>query len=133
MTNMLSTGCRQQSDTQTAEAAADQNKSTACIYPSHGTQKARLLAAMLAGRQINPLTAWREFGIYRLADVVHQLKRKNGWPIQTEDLPVRNTFSEECVVGLYSVAPEVIAIAGSEAQQFVADEREVLRQKRRDA
>jgi hypothetical protein len=126
-------GKRDTSETGTVEAVADHNQTTAHIYPTHGTQKSRLLAAMLAGRRINPLTAWREFGIYRLSDAVHQLKRKNGWPIQTEDYPVTNTFSEECVVGLYSLMTEVIAEAGSEAQQFVADEREVLRSMRRAA
>lgn len=99
-------------------------------YPTHGTQAARFLAAMLAGRQINPLASWVEFGIYRTSDVVLRL-RKAGWPIDTDDLPVKNTFGEDCVVGLYSLPPEKIAQAGSEAQQFVADEREVLRAMRR--
>ena len=134
METTLTLGQRQQnSDTGMVEAVADQNLTTTFIYPTHGTQKSRLLAAMLAGRQINPLTAWREFGTYRLADVVFQLKRKNGWPIKTDDLSVLNTFGEDCVVGLYSLAPEAISQSGSEAQQFVADEREVLRAMRRAA
>ena len=134
METTLTLGQRQQnSDTGMVEAVADQNLTTTFIYPTHGTQKARLLAAMLAGRQINPLTAWREFGTYRLADVVFQLKRKNGWPIKTDDLSVLNTFGEECIVGLYRLDQGVLDEAGDTGQRYVADEREVLREMRRAA
>jgi hypothetical protein len=127
METTLTLGQRQQnSDTRMVEAVAKQNQTSSHIYPTHGTQAARFLAAMLAGRQINPLASWVEFGIYRTSDVVLRL-RKAGWPIDTDDLPVKNTFGEDCVVGLYSLAPEAIAQSGSEAQQFIADEREVLR------
>lgn len=130
MTNMLTTGCRQQSEARTTDQV---ETTTSPIFPPHGSQKSRLLAAMLAGRQINPLTAWREFGTYRLADVVFQLKRKNGWPVDTDDLAVRNTFGEECIVGLYSLDQKAIDAAGEEGQRYVADEREVLREMRRAA
>lgn len=131
MPDMLTAGCRQQhSDTGMVEAAADQNQTITRIYPAHGTQKARVLAAMLVGRQINPLTAWREFGVYRLADVIFQLKRKNGWPVVPADLPVRNTFGEECIVGLYHLDQHTIDVAGDEGQRYVSDERDVLRQMR---
>lgn len=129
MTNtLMARGQQQISATRTATMA----ENTTAIFPTHGTQAARFLAAMLAGRQINPLASWVEFGIYRTSDVVLRL-RKAGWPISTDDLPVKNTFGEDCVVGLYSLEPEAIAQAGSEAQKFVADEREVLREMRRAA
>lgn len=129
MENNATLGQRRESETGTT----DQVEITTPIYPAHGTQKARVLAAMLAGRQINPLTAWREFGVYRLADVIHQLKRKNGWPVVPADLPVRNTFGEECIVGLYSLDQADIDAAGDEGQRYVAEEREVLREMRRAA
>ncbi len=129
MENNATLGQRRESDSRTT----DQVEITTPIFPTHGTQKARLLAAMLAGRQINPLTAWREFGAYRLADVVFQLKRKNGWPVRTDDLSVRNTFGEECIVGLYSLDRDIIDAAGDEGQRYVAEEREVLREMRRGA
>jgi len=133
MDNTLMPGRQQQnSEAGMVEPVADQNQTTSPIYPTHGTQAARFLAAMLAGRQINPLASWVEFGIYRTSDVVLRL-RKAGWAIDTDDLPVKNTFGEDCVVGLYSLASEAIAQAGLEAQQFVADEREVLRAMRRAA
>lgn len=129
MTNMLTTGCRQHSETGTVETTIDPNIHT---YPSHGTQAARFLAALLAGRQINPLLAWQDFGIYRVSDVVFRL-RKLGWPVNTDDLTVQNRFNEGCIVALYSLAPEVSQQAGGEAQQFIADERETLLQMRRAA
>lgn len=102
------------------------------IYPTHGTQAARFLAALLAGRQINPLCAWQDFGIYRTSDVVFRL-RKLGWPVKTDDLAVDNRFGEACVVALYSLAAEVIEQAGSDAREFVCTERETLREMRRAA
>ena len=102
------------------------------IYPNHGTQAARFLAAMLAGRSINPLDAWQEFGIYRVSDVVLRL-RKSGWHIITDELPVVNTFREKCLVGLYRLDQATIDSAGAEGQRFVNDEREVLREMRRRA
>jgi hypothetical protein len=120
------TGCRGNSDTRTAGKVEIINPT----FPRHGTQPARFLASMLTGKQINPLAAWREFGIYRTSDVVLRL-RKAGWPIITDDLPVQNTFREECVVGLYSLEQSAIDQAGAEGMRFVEEEREVLRQMRR--
>jgi hypothetical protein len=99
-------------------------------YPSHGTQAARFLAALLAGRQINPLLAWQDFGIYRTSDVVFRL-RKLGWPVKTDNLAVDNRFGEACIVALYSLPGEVIDQAGSDAREFVCTERETLREMRR--
>lgn len=119
---------RDSSDTRTANTA----ETLTPTYPRHGTQAARFLAAMLAGRSINPLEAWREFGIYRVSDVVHRL-RKAGWLMETKDLPVLNTFGEECVVGLYLFKQAAIDQAGADGHRFVEEEREVLRQMRRAA
>lgn len=129
MTDTLSTGCRQQSETGTT----DQVEITTAhqTYPSHGTQAARFLAALLAGRQINPLLAWQDFGIYRTSDVVFRL-RKLGWPVKTDDLAVENRFGEACIVALYSLPTDVIEQA-HDAHQFVCTERETLREMRRAA
>jgi hypothetical protein len=129
MNETLTTGCRQQSEARTVETAFDPN---IYAYPSHGTQGARFLAALLAGREINPLLAWQDFGIYRVSDVVFRL-RKLGWPVDTDDLTVQNRFNEGCVVALYSLAPDVTLQAGVEAQRFITDERETLRKMRREA
>lgn len=129
MTNMLTAGCRQQSETGTTDQVENRNFFT---YPTTGTQAARFLAALLAGRQINPLLAWQDFGIYRVSDVVFRL-RKLGWPVKTDDLAVDNRFGEECVVALYSLPSDVIEQAGYDARQFICTERETLREMRRAA
>lgn len=79
-------------------------------YPSIGTQPARLLAALLRGRRIDPLAGWRLLGIYRLSDTVLQL-RKLGWPVVTDRLDVSNRFGEPCHVAQYSLPGEVVAAA----------------------
>ena len=114
------------------EASTTSSQDFTPAYPSHGTQAARFLAALLAGRQINPLLAWQDFGIYRVSDVVFRL-RNLGWPVKTDDLAVDNRFGEACVVALYSLPPDVIEQAGHDARQFVCVERETLREMRRAA
>jgi hypothetical protein len=55
---------------------------------------------------INPLVAWKFLGIYRLAAIVHKL-RKAGHEITTDRQPVFNRFGEECSVAHYRlVLPE---------------------------
>ena len=58
------------------------------------TQKLRLLRYFVKHDSITPLESWRILGIYRLSDVVFQL-RKHGHPIETELIKVTNQFDEE--------------------------------------
>lgn len=116
----------------TTNATLGQRREHQFTFPSHGTQAARFLAAMLADRQINPLVAWADYGIYRVSDVVFRL-RNTGWPIKTDDLPVLNKFGEECTVALYRIEQSTIDQAGAEGQAFVTAERELLRQMRKAA
>lgn len=97
------------------------------IYPRNKTQAARLLAAMLSGERINPLTGWLQLGIYRLADTAFQL-RGLGWPVITKALEVSNRFSEKCRVAEYHLEPEDINAAGIDAQAFVHCERELRKE-----
>lgn len=79
-------------------------------YPASGTQPARLLAALLAGKEVNPLVGWLTLGIYRLSDTVYQL-RNLGWPIITGRLDVKNRFGEQCRVANYHLPREAINFA----------------------
>lgn len=88
-------------------------------YPSHNTQPARLLVALLSGRKIDPLSGWRSLGIYRLSDTVLQL-RKLGWPVITDRLDVTNRFAEACHVALYWLADDAISVAGLRGLEFSA-------------
>tara|TARA_R100001440_G_scaffold23689_1_gene38606 strand:+ start:24485 stop:24688 length:204 start_codon:yes stop_codon:yes gene_type:complete len=57
------------------------------------TQKERLLIYLEEGNKINPLKAWQELGIYRLASRICDLK-KEGNEIKDEWLEVPNRFGE---------------------------------------
>lgn len=70
------------------------------LYPNPSTQPGRLLAALLRGRRIDPLTGWAQLGIYRLADTAFQL-RKTGWPVVTGRRVVLNRYGEPCNVAEY--------------------------------
>lgn len=64
------------------------------------TQKSRLLEHLRTFGRINPLQAWTQLGIYRLAAVVHLL-RSDGEEIATEMVEVRNRWGETVTVAEY--------------------------------
>jgi len=64
------------------------------------SQQDRLLNYLETNKQINPLTAWSELGIYRLSDTVLKLRQK-GHNIITEKLNVNNRWNEKCTVANY--------------------------------
>lgn len=99
-------------------------------YPAHGTQPARLLSALLQGRRINPLAAWKGLGIYRLSDTVYQL-RGMGWPVVTDRLDVANRFNEPCRVAQYRLPADAIEATGERGRGFA--EREMQSIQRRAA
>lgn len=70
------------------------------------SQKERLLDYLKQHGTINPLESWQQLGIYRLSDVVLQL-RKCGHNIKTEFIEVHNRFDEPCRVAkyVYSATP----------------------------
>jgi|TARA_R110002020_G_scaffold3655_1_gene16193 hypothetical protein len=57
------------------------------------TQKQRLLIYLEQGNKINPLKAWQELGIYRLASRICDL-RKEGNEVKDEWLEVPNRYGE---------------------------------------
>ena len=63
-------------------------------------QQTRLKSYLEEFKEIDPLTAWKELGIYRLAAVVHELRGK-GVNIETRRRSVFNKFGEGCVVANY--------------------------------
>lgn len=63
-------------------------------------QQDRLINYLLANRTIKPLQAWQDIGLYRLAAVIHVL-RKQGLNITTETVEVKNRFNEPCLVANY--------------------------------
>ena len=63
-------------------------------------QTKRLLAYLEQGQTINPLKAWNELGIYRLASRVCDL-RKQGVKVKDEWLDVSNRYGEFVKVKQY--------------------------------
>ncbi len=63
-------------------------------------QQGRLLTYLREHKTIQPLVAWERLGIYRLAAVIHRL-RKDGHDIVTEEIDVKNTFGERVRVARY--------------------------------
>lgn len=65
-------------------------------------QTDRLLQYLKTHREIDPLTAWDELGIYRLGARIYDL-REAGHPITSDRKLVDNRFGEECRVALYTL------------------------------
>ncbi len=63
-------------------------------------QRDRLLDYLKAHGRIDPLSAWQEIGIYRLAPRVLEL-RQAGHSIAKETVEVRNRYGESCRVACY--------------------------------
>jgi hypothetical protein len=66
------------------------------------TQAERLLNHFKTSRTIDPLQALREYGIFRLAARIKELK-KAGHTINTVRQIVRNQFGEDCRVACYEI------------------------------
>ena len=58
------------------------------------------------GNKLTSLDALEFWGVGRLAARVHSL-RKEGMPIQSKKITVRNRFGQECIVSQYSVIKEI--------------------------
>lgn len=66
------------------------------------TQQERLIKHFKKSKTIDPLRAWTNLGIYRLADCVFQL-RKKGIKIETTPKKIKNRFGEDCIVAQYRI------------------------------
>ena len=75
------------------------------IEPKSTTQAGRLLAFLRTGKPIDPLTAWRALGIYRLGARVFDLRRA-GFTITDDRLVIRNRFNEVVRVATYKLNEE---------------------------
>lgn len=71
--------------------------------PAAGTIRADVLDALLSGRNLTSLEAWREFGTSRLAADVHVLRRM-GWPIESTETPVRCREGRSARIATYRMA-----------------------------
>lgn len=68
-------------------------------------QQERLTKYLEKHGKIDPLKAWTQLGIYRLADTVFNL-RKKGYEIKTETKKIKNKYKETCHVAEYKLEPQ---------------------------
>lgn len=73
-----------------------------CRWPAPGTTRAAVLNALLAGRILTSLTAWRELGASRLAADVHVL-RGLGWKILSEEADVAAREGRSARIAQYRI------------------------------
>ena len=64
------------------------------------TQQERLIIFLEKYQYIDPITAWKQLGIYRLSARINML-RNAGVNIETERITVYNSFNEACSVAKY--------------------------------
>lgn len=69
------------------------------------TQCERLLEYLKEHKEIQPLKAWRELGIYRLGARVFDL-RKDGHNIASDYQTITNRFGAKCRVATYRLSEE---------------------------
>ena len=73
---------------------------------SRMTQAQRILDYMTEFGSITQFEAMRDLGVMRLASRISDLK-KDGYPIKSEQVAVRNRFDETSYVSKYSLGGEL--------------------------
>lgn len=72
---------------------------------SNVTQAQRVLEYMDEFGSITQLEALKDLGVMRLASRISDLK-KQGFPIRSEIITVKNRFNEDCYIKQYSLRGE---------------------------
>ncbi len=72
---------------------------------SKATQNQRILDYMSENGSITQIQALSELGVMRLASRVSDLK-KQGYPITSDVVPVKNRYDETCYIKRYSLGCE---------------------------
>lgn len=84
---------------------------TGWAYPSKvGSAHAEVLALFLEGHTLTSLDALKLAGVFRLAAVVHALRRQ-GWPILSTDTEVGCSDGHTAIVAAYSLPNDAITEA----------------------
>jgi len=69
----------------------------------YNTQDDRVRKYLFDNKTIQPLQAWTELGVYRLAAVIHRLREVENIKIATNRVKVLNQFGETCKVAEYKL------------------------------
>ena len=90
-------------------------------YPSPQSVKGRVLGSLLRGERLTHLDCWRRFGSARLSHHIYML-RGVGWAVQMIEETVKTSDAgRPAAIGIYFLAPVVIADAGEDGQQYAAE------------
>ena len=89
--------------------------------PLPETVKGRCLGALLNGERITHLDCWKRFGSARLSHHIYIL-RGMGWPVQMiEQTVTTSDAGRAATIGVYFLAPEVIAEAGERGREYAIE------------
>lgn len=89
------------------------------IYPTAGSVRGRVLAALLRGEQVTQADALRRWATSRLGSAVYQLRREFGWPIMTTEIEVPTHDNGRLAsVARYWLPNHVIQLADARGQMF---------------
>ena len=90
-------------------------------YPSPQSVKGRVLGSLLRGEHLTHLDCWRRFGSARLSHHIYML-RGVGWEVQMVEQTVKTSDAgRPAAIGIYFLAPVVIADTGEDGQQYAAE------------
>lgn len=90
-------------------------------FPNPAFLPGRVLGILLTGRRYTHKDSWIELGHARLADSIWKLRRL-GWQIEmVEEVVATSDAGRPATIGIYFLAPEVIAEAGERGQQYAAE------------
>lgn len=90
-------------------------------YPTSGSVRGRVLAALLRGELLTQEDARRRWHTSRLGSAIYQLRRDFGWPILTTEIHVpTGDGSRYADVARYWLPVTVIQSAGARGQAYVS-------------
>lgn len=72
------------------------------------TQKQWVLEQLLRGRKITALSAYTQYGVLRLSSIIHVLRKREGYPIITTEIAVKNRRQETCYIGEHHMAKAML-------------------------
>lgn len=91
-------------------------------YPTPGSVRGRVLAALLRGDSLTQADALRRWATSRLSSAIFQLRSEFNWPILTIEIDVETAdCGRLATVARYMLPSHAILRAGARGQQF-ADE-----------
>lgn len=110
--------------------ASGETQARAFSYPAPSTVKGRTLGALLRGERLTHLDCWRRFGSARLSHHIYML-RGIGWTVgMVEQSVTTSDAGRPATIGVYSLAPDTIALAGERGKRYAEECAQVESERR---